>query len=191
MPSTDDVRLSRRLSLVLRHRPDSVGVELDSEGWVDVDDLVAALAGEGRGPTRADVARVVAASEKQRFEWDDDANRIRARQGHSVTVDLALEPVDPPDALFHGTPSRNLASILRTGLDRRRRHHVHLSGDESTARAVGERRGPCVVLVVDAGGMSRAGHTCYRSSNGVWLTDQVPPRFIRAPKTGSDRVDRA
>lgn len=176
----DDVGRSKLLSLVLRHRPEVVGVALDRHGWVDVGVLLRALAEHGRPLTRADLARVVGTSDKQRFEWDRAADRLRARQGHSVAVDLGLAPLAPPATLFHGTAARNLDDILAHGLDPRGRHHVHLSADERTAATVGARRGPHVVLHVDAAAMARAGHVFYRSSNGVWLTDAVPPAHLVA-----------
>lgn len=173
-----DVRRSKRLSLVLRHRPETVGITLDPHGWVDVATLLDALAAHGPALTRDDLDRVVADNDKQRFEWDVERDRIRARQGHTVEVDLQLEPAAPPDVLFHGTPTRNVEAIRREGLDPRRRHHVHLSPDEETAHRVGARRGEHVVLRVDAAAMVTAGHEFWVSSNGVWLTDGVPPGFL-------------
>lgn len=180
----EDVRASKRLSFVLRHRPDSVGISLSEQGWVDVEDLIDAMAQAGTSLTRDDLERVVLTNDKQRFELDPVGDRIRARQGHSVEVDLALEPAAPPDVLFHGTPRRNLDSILATGLDRRARHHVHLSPDVETAQRVGRRRGDAVVLVVDAAAMAAAGHTFWRTDNGVWLTEQVPPEHVSELRTG-------
>ena len=173
-----DVRTSKRLSYVLRHRPDSVGLTLDASGWVGVDDLLAALASTGPAIARDDLERIVRTNDKQRFELDPAGERIRARQGHSLEVDLGLEAVEPPDVLFHGTPVRNLDSILATGLDRRGRHHVHLSADVETALRVGRRRGDAVVLQVDAAGMARSGRAFWRTANGVWLTDSVPPQHL-------------
>ena len=174
----DDIRLSKRLSYVLRHRPDSVGLTLGDHGWVGVDDLLAALARSGTRTSPEDLERVVAANDKQRFELDRLRGRIRARQGHSVEVDLGLEPVAPPGTLFHGTPQRNVDSILADGLDRRQRHHVHLSADIETAQRVGRRRGSAVVLTVDAAAMSAVGQLFWCTDNGVWLTDRVAPEFI-------------
>ena len=128
----DLVRRSKRLSLVLRHRPDSVGIALDPHGWVDVETLLDAV-----GMTRDELSEVVDTNDKQRFTWDLETDRIRANQGHSVDVDLALEPAEPPDVLYHGTPLRNVASILASGLERRQRHHVHLSPDTETHPAWG------------------------------------------------------
>ena len=168
---------SKLLSLVLRHRPGLLGIALDERGWVDVDVLLAALAEHGRPLTRAELEQLVASSDKQRFALDGD--RIRASQGHSVPVDLGLVPVAPPPVLFHGTPDRFVDAILREGLRRGSRHHVHLSPDLETARRVGARRGPPQVLSVDAAAMSRDGAVFYRSANGVWLVDAVPPAYLR------------
>lgn len=173
-----DIKRSKRLSLVLRHRPDSIGIALDDNGWVQVSDLLAALSEHGTAMSHDDLRRVVANNDKQRFELDAVSGRIRARQGHSIAVELALEPVPPPEVLYHGTPKRNLDSILTTGLDRRGRHHVHLSADIETARRVGQRRGEAVVLVVDAAAMAAGGAKFWHTENGVWLTDRVAPSFL-------------
>lgn len=172
----DDTTVSRRLSYVLRHRPDSVGLSLTPDGWATVDALLAALAAHGTPLSRDRLARVVATNDKQRFALD--GNRIRAHQGHSVPVDLDLAPRTPPDLLHHGTAARHLPSIRRDGLVRGRRHHVHLSAEPTTALRVGARHGRPVVLRVDAAGMAAAGHVFHRSANGVWLTAAVPPAFL-------------
>ena len=144
------VRVSKRLSFVLRHRPDSVGLTLDGAGWVAVDALLTALAAHGLPLTRAELEHVVATNDKRRFAFDETGTRIRASQGHSVAVDLGYRPERPPQVLFHGTPARNVTAILREGLRAGNRHAVHLSPDVATARRVGERRGRAVVLRVDA-----------------------------------------
>lgn len=174
-----DVRRSKRLALVLRHRPQSVGIELDERGWTPVDRLLQALADHGTPMSRVELARVVETNDKQRFEWDRRGDRIRARQGHTVPVDLGLTAARPPGVLFHGTPLRNVDAVLAVGLEPRGRHHVHLSEDEDTARRVGARRGPPAVLVVDADRMTAAGYRFWRSTNGVWLVDHVLPTFLR------------
>jgi putative RNA 2'-phosphotransferase len=168
--------ISRFLSLVLRHKPETIGIALDPQGWVEVDVLLDALRAHGREVTRAELERVVATSDKKRFTVE--GTRIRANQGHSVDVDLGLQPETPPARLYHGTVARFVESIRREGLVRGQRHHVHLSADVATARQVGGRRGAPVVLEVDAAAMVRAGHVFYRSANGVWLTDHVPPAFL-------------
>src|SRR3954470_13923006 len=169
----DVVRLSRRLSYVLRHAPGSVGLTLDPAGWVDVADLLAPL-----GATRAQLDDVVARNDKQRFALDPTGTRIRASQGHSVPVDLGYATTRPPDVLFHGTVGRFLPAILAEGLRPGNRHAVHLSPDAETARRVGARRGEPVVLRVDAAGLAADGARFSRSANGVWLVDAVPPRYL-------------
>lgn len=170
--------LSKLLSYVLRHRPDSVGVVLDGNGWVDIDDLVERCRAHGKPLSREIVETVVATSPKQRFAISDDGRRVRASQGHSIEVDLAYEPAAPPEVLFHGTVARSLPTIRADGLRKMRRHHVHLSPDAATARTVGARRGAPVILQIAAGRMHRDGHVFYVSANGVWLTDHVPPAYI-------------
>jgi putative RNA 2'-phosphotransferase len=177
--SREQVQLSRRLSLVLRHRPETAGLTLDPNGWVPVADLLAALR-----ISRADLDVVVENNDKARFAiaaGADGVERIRANQGHSrrVQVDLDLPPARPPGILFHGTPRTNLVPILREGLRPRSRQHVHLSPDVATALVVGRRRSPDVaVLEVRAGDMAESGHVFHRSENGVWLTAAVPAAFL-------------
>jgi putative RNA 2'-phosphotransferase len=173
-----DRRLSKFLSLVLRHNPSVVDVSLDPGGWIDVDELVAAVREQRRGVTRADIERVVATNDKQRFTLDLTTNRIRANQGHSLAVDLGLPCRQPPAVLFHGTVSGSVARIRREGLQRRSRHAVHLSPDQTTARRVGARRGRPVVLRVDAARMHADGYEFSVSDNGVWLVEAVPPEYI-------------
>lgn len=176
--SSSDTRLSKFLSLVLRHEPAKAGITLDSAGWVDVDTLLHGCAAAGVALSRGDLDRIVAESEKQRFAFSDDRRRIRANQGHSVEVELAYEPVTPPDVLFHGTADRFLESIRAQGLVRGKRHHVHLSAERSTAIEVGRRHGRPVVLQIDARRMHAEGIAFFRSANGVWLTEHVPARFL-------------
>lgn len=171
---------SKFLALVLRHRPELIGLTLDAAGWADIDDLIARAAGH-HPLTRALIERAVAENDKQRYAISEDGRRIRARQGHShaVAVALDLPVVAPPAVLYHGTATRFLDAILREGLDRRGRQHVHLSDDADTATRVGARHGRPVVLRVDAAAMASAGHVFHRAENGVWLTDAVPPTFLR------------
>jgi putative RNA 2'-phosphotransferase len=171
-------RISKTLSYHLRHRPDELGLTLGPGGWVVVDELLAALAHKGKAVSRAELDEVVARNPKRRFAFDDSGMRIRASQGHSVEVDLELEPVTPPAALYHGTSQSAIAAIEHEGLKKMRRHHVHLSADVATARNVGARHGPPIVLVVDAAALHAAGSAFYRSANGVWLVDEVPPTFL-------------
>lgn len=172
-------RLSKILSLVLRHDPAHLGLTLDANGWVDVDVLLRQMDQHGYPVTRAELQTVVDTSDKKRFALSEDGLRIRANQGHSVQVDLGLTAQTPPDQLFHGTVDRFLDSIRQHGLKPGDRHHVHLSPDRKTATAVGGRRGKPVILTVDAQRMHQQGHAFYQSANGVWLTDHVPPEFIQ------------
>ncbi|MGY1841651.1 MULTISPECIES: RNA 2'-phosphotransferase [unclassified Modestobacter] len=177
--------MSKRLSYVLRHRPDAVGLTLDDAGWVDVDDVLRAL-----HLTRAQLDDAVAGNDKQRFALDPTGTRIRASQGHSVPVDLGHVAAAPPAELFHGTVERFLAPILTEGLRPGNRHAVHLSADVATARTVGARRGNPVVLRVDAAGLAADGAVFSRSANGVWLVDAVPPRYLQRldrPTSGQGR----
>lgn len=171
--------LSKFLSLVLRHEPQRIGIELDEAGWTPVDMLLRKASAAGRPLTRELLDEVVASSDKQRFAFSEDGLRIRANQGHSVEVELDLPAVQPPDVLFHGTASRFLAAILREGLDRRSRHHVHLTQDRLTALSVGQRYGQAAILSIDAKSMFAQGHEFRRTANAVWLTDAVPATFIR------------
>jgi putative RNA 2'-phosphotransferase len=172
------VRVSKFLSLVLRHQPEKVGLALDREGWVSVSRLLEALEAHGLHLTPDELGEVVRANDKQRFSFSPDGLSIRANQGHSVEVALGYEPSEPPPTLYHGTAERFLASIRRQGLVRGRRHHVHLSEQEATAVAVGRRYGKPVILTIASGAMHADGHPFFRSANGVWLTEHVPARYI-------------
>jgi len=171
--------LSKYLSKYLRHRPEELGLELAPDGWVPVDALLEASARRGFPISRQELEETVARNDKKRFAFDRSGAMIRAQQGHSVPVNLGLEPAEPPSVLYHGTPERNLPKILRQGLRKMSRHHVHLSPDEKTAAAVGRRRGQPVVLLVEARTMRRDGWEFYRSGNGVWLVERVPPRYLK------------
>ena len=172
---------SKFLSLVLRHQPELIGIVLDDAGWTDVDTLLAKARSKGTSITRDELAEIVKSSDKQRFALSPDGTRIRANQGHSVEVELDLPPTPPPAVLLHGTVDKFLESIRKTGLVKGSRHHVHLSADLETASKVGERRGKPVLLEIRADAMADAGHVFYRSANGVWLVDHVPPEFIVFP----------
>jgi len=171
-------RVSKYLSLVLRHDPAAAGVMLDAEGWVSVDELLAGAARHSFPFTFAELEEVVHTNDKQRFALTADAQRIRANQGHSVSVELNLKQETPPELLYHGTVERFLSSIMAKGLEKRARQHVHLSPDIVTASRVGSRRGQPVILKIAAGSMHSAGFSFFRSANGVWLTDHVPPQYI-------------
>lgn len=170
------VKVSKYLSKHLRHQPERIGITLDDNGWVGVETLLSAAALHGFAISRAELDHVVTVNDKRRFTVDGD--RIRANQGHTVTVDLDLPPAEPPAYLYHGTVAQALDAIRAEGLRPMARHHVHLSPDRETATRVGARRGRPLVLTVDAGAMHRAGHVFRVSANGVWLADAVPPRFL-------------
>lgn len=174
----DDHLLSKRLSYVLRHDPASVDLELDGAGWAPVDELLDALAEDGVDIDTERLHSLVARSPKRRFELDDTGQRIRACYGHSVDVDPSHAPVTPPDVLYHGTHPPALERILEAGLRPMGRRQVHLSTDVGTARQVGSRRGRPVILRIDAAAMHRAGHRFRQAAPGVWLVDEVPPRYL-------------
>lgn len=176
---TELTSISKFLSLVLRHEPQHIGLALEEAGWASIDELLHKAAAAGRFISRTQLLEVVATSDKQRFALSNDGQRIRANQGHSIEIDLGLKAVAPPDVLYHGTATRFLESILRTGLDKRSRHHVHLTIDLSIARSVGQRYGQVVLLEIDAKRMQAEGHVFFRSDNGVWLTDAVPAHFLQ------------
>lgn len=173
------ITTSKFLSLVLRHHPETIGIFLDEQGWVEIDELLAATNRFDRKLIRPLLDRVVRENDKQRFAISADGTRIRANQGHSIDVDVGLQPTQPPELLYHGTIARFLDSIRTSGLERGSRQYVHLSPDVETACKVGQRRGRPIVLLIEAGRMFHDGHTFYRSANGVWLTDAVPPAYIR------------
>lgn len=169
---------SKFLSYVLRHAPESIGITLDTGGWIDVEGFLQAAAENGTTITRARLEEIVATNSKKRFEFSDDGQHIRARQGHSIDVDLQLEATTPPAVLYHGTATRFLDPIREQGLIKGNRHHVHLSADVVTATAVGQRHGKPIVLTVNAAKLHATGATFYVTNNGVWLTDSVPSEYL-------------
>jgi putative RNA 2'-phosphotransferase len=183
MDSKQLVKVSKYLSKHLRHQPERLGLCLEEGGWVNVTDLLNACARNRFPISRQELDEVVANNDKQRFSFDEGGTRIRANQGHSVEVDLQLEPAEPPALLFHGTPVGNRELVQTKGLLKMGRHHVHLSADVPTAIKVGARKGKPIVFVVDAAAMRQAGHLFYRSANGVWLADAVPPEFLKLLET--------
>ena len=168
---------SKFISLILRHHPEAIGIELDEHGWANVAELI-----EGVSRTRPlnmeELERIVAEDEKQRYSFNEDKTLIRANQGHSIPVDVELEEVVPPEVLYHGTGEKFTASIDVQGLIPKSRLYVHLSGDPETARKVGQRHGRPVIYLVRSGEMYRDGFRFYRSVNGVWLTKGVPAEYL-------------
>jgi putative RNA 2'-phosphotransferase len=173
------VTISKFMSKYLRHEPEALGLNLEPGGWVLIDDLLEGAEKQGFPITKAELLQVVADNDKQLFALDDTETKIRADQGHSTSVDLQLNELEPPPHLYHGTVSKFLDAILVEGLKKMSRHDVHLSKDVQTATKVGERRGKPIILVIDSAKMAADGYKFRLSENGVWLTDHVPPRYVR------------
>ncbi|MEM8898546.1 MAG: RNA 2'-phosphotransferase [Bacteroidota bacterium] len=172
-------KISKMLSLVLRHAPEKIGLVLDEAGWADVGELIRKVNAKGFDITPTILKEVVETNDKQRFSFNEDGTRIRANQGHSININHGFVATEPPEILYHGTAVKSLESILANGIDKRKRHHVHLSADMETATRVGQRHGKVVILEVAAQKMQQAGHEFYLSENKVWLTDFVPTGFIQ------------
>ncbi|QNF32161.1 RNA 2'-phosphotransferase [Adhaeribacter swui] len=179
LPEKEIVRISKFLSLVLRHRPEKIGISLDENGWTDVTTLIQQVNKNGVPLSREVLKLVVETNSKKRFAFNADKTKIRASQGHSVNVNLDYTPQTPPAILYHGTSERHLKSILATGLQKQNRHHVHLSTDVVTARNVGQRHGKPVILRIDAEIMTKNGYLFYLSENQVWLTDHIPTEYLQ------------
>lgn len=169
---------SKFLSLLLRHQPDTIGLTLDGSGWANIKELIM-LSNENKQTIDLSlIQQVVATNDKQRFSISEDGQFIRANQGHSISVDLELEPVLPPSILFHGTATRFVDSIFEQGLTKSKRQHVHLSATKETAITVGQRHGKPAILMVAAQQMHEQGYLFFQSKNGVWLTDHIPVNFL-------------
>ena len=171
-------KISKFLSLILRHQPESVGLKLDENGWADVEELRTKSAKKRMHFTLEELDEVVETNNKKRFAFNDDKTKIRASQGHSIDIDLALETLQPPEFLYHGTAETNISSILEKGIEKRNRQHVHLSADKETATKVGMRHGKPIILTIRTGKMHEDGLFFYQSANGVWLTEFVDSKYI-------------
>lgn len=171
-------KISKFLSLVLRHQPETIGIELDENGWADVAELLAKLNANGININSATLTDVVITNNKQRFSFNATLDKIRANQGHSIEVHLDYTSQQPPEILFHGTGEKFVGSIMKSGIEKRNRHHVHLSNDFETAYTVGQRHGKPIVLEILAAQMYADSYKFYLSENGVWLTDYVPVNYI-------------
>ena len=176
------VRISKFLSLVLRHKPERIGLSLDQGGWAKVDELLLKVNQAGVSLNKDLLQWVVDNNDKQRFCFSQDRQRIRANYGHSLPVDLDFAPSKPPEFLFHGTATRFVESIKRLGLVPKKRNHVHLSPDQQTALKVGGRHGQPIVLTIQTGRMYECGFHFFRSTNGIWLTERVPAEYILFPE---------
>lgn len=174
-------QLSKYISLLLRHKPEALGITLEPTGWTDVNEMLRKMQEKGIKVDLAQLQEVVAKDNKQRYSFNADQTKIRANQGHSIDVDLGFEPQTPPEFLYHGTATRFLASIQKTGLESRSRQHVHLSDNLETAQKVGKRHGKPVILTVRAKELQELGQHFFLSENGVWLTGKVMVEFIEFP----------
>ncbi len=181
LTAQENKRISKLLSYVLRHHPEEIGIALDEQGWTPVPVLLEQLTMKDVQLTEEMLADIVAGNSKQRFTFNEDRSKIRASQGHSVLVNLGYTSQEPPTILFHGTAESFLVSIAEKGLQKGERQQVHLSADEKTAHNVGQRHGKPVVLKVHAGEMFCNGFLFFLSENGVWLTEQVPVKFLQLP----------
>lgn len=172
------VKLSRFISLILRHKPEAIGLTLDNQGYLLVDDLIKGLNATGNHIDRGMLDEIISTDNKGRYSYDSSETKIRANQGHSIKVDVELLEETPPTTLYHGTSGKHMDDIMKHGLSGMKRTYVHLSEDYDTAVNVGSRKGAPIILKVDTAKMIEVGHKFYISKNGVWLTDNVPTKFI-------------
>lgn len=179
MTPKEMTRISKFMALVLRHKPETIGLTLNKEGWVSVYEFITAMNTHGYHLNMVSLKQIIEADSKGRYSLDEKEHNIRANQGHSTEVELTFKEVSPPKELFHGTHKDAVDAIFKKGIMKMQRHHVHLSKDVSTAKMVGERRGSPVIFVVDAEQMSYDGFKFFISDNGVYLTDHVPSKYIK------------
>ncbi len=173
----NDTETGKYIALILRHKPQTIGITLDEHGWANVDELIEGVS-KTHPMTMEDLERIVAQDDKQRYSFNEDKTLIRANQGHSIPVDVELKEVEPPEILYHGTGEKFVASIEEQGLIPKSRLYVHLSGDVETAHKVGARHGKPVIYKVKSGEMGRNGFKFFRSVNGVWLIKHVPVEYL-------------
>ena len=168
------------ISLILRHKPDVIGISLNEHGWANVQELISGINKTGKySIDMTMLEEIVRTDNKQRYSFNEDRSKIRANQGHSINVDVELKETVPPEILYHGTGEKYVDSINAEGLKPKSRLYVHLSKDVETAVTVGSRHGKSVVYTVASGEMQRQGYTFYLSENGVWLTKNVPIDFMK------------
>ncbi|GAA4278663.1 RNA 2'-phosphotransferase [Aquimarina mytili] len=175
---TNHKHISKFLSLVLRHDPGKIGLQLDENGWADVEELVSKCQKYQPNLDIELLKEIVETNDKKRFAFNQDYTRIRASQGHSLKIDLKYTPKQPPEFLYHGTVEKFMDAIKEMGLLKMSRHHVHLSEERETATKVGSRRGKPIILIIRSGAMHANGIEFFQSDNGVWLTDNVSPEYI-------------
>ncbi len=176
---TNIKHISKLMSLVLRHDPSVLGITLDKNGWASVDELILGINKKGKEIDHDFLVEVIETNNKKRFAFNEDKTKIRASQGHSISVDVELDEEVPPSILYHGTVDKFLDLIMDGGLKKMSRQHVHLSHEMATATNVGSRRGKPVILTIDSGKMHQDGVKFYKSANGVWLVDSVEPKYIK------------
>lgn len=181
----DEKETSKYISLILRHKPETIGISLDEHGWADVQELIKGVS-KTHPLNMESLVRIVEEDEKQRYSFNNDNTLIRANQGHSIPVDVELEEVVPPEILYHGTGEKYVSSIDKQGLIPKSRLYVHISGDEDTAISVGRRHGKPVVYRIRSGEMHRDGFIFFRSVNGVWLTKEVPAKYLEKVVSEAD-----
>ena len=171
-------KLSKFISLILRHKPEEIGITLDDYGWAKIEDLINGINRSGRRIDMEILEEIVRTDNKQRYSFNEDKTKIRANQGHSIPVNVDLKELEPPKTLYHGTATKSLEGIKSLGIKSMTRLYVHLSKDFETAKQVGTRHGECVVLLINAERMYKDGIKFYLSENGVWLTEYVDPKYI-------------
>lgn len=170
--------ISKFISMILRHKPEEIGITLDEHGWANVDELINGISKQYKNFGMSELEEIVRTDNKQRYSFNEDKTLIRANQGHSIPVDVELEEKEPPKVLYHGTGMKYVDSINRQGLRPKSRLYVHLSKDKTTATKVGERHGTPFIYTINSEQMYKDGHKFYLSVNGVWLTKEVPTKYF-------------
>ncbi|EKQ57628.1 MULTISPECIES: RNA 2'-phosphotransferase [unclassified Clostridium] len=178
MINKEDMRISKFISLILRHKPEEIGLKLDDYGYIKTLDLINGLKRKGYKVTFSDIERIVDEDNKQRYSFNGDKSKIKANQGHSIAVNLELKSVEPPKVLYHGTATRFEEIICKEGIKKQSRQYVHLSADIETAAKVGRRHGELVIFEIDSSQMYKDGYKFFLSENKVWLTDYVPIKYL-------------
>ncbi|WP_027088924.1 RNA 2'-phosphotransferase [Thomasclavelia saccharogumia] len=175
----DLTKMGKYLSLILRHKPEIIGIELDDHGWAEVSALIEGINKTGRYIDKEILDKIVETNNKKRYQYNVNQTKIRANQGHSINVDVELQEKSPPNLLYHGTAKKSLENIKKSGIKKMERLYVHLSKDVETAKNVGKRHGLPVVLVIDTKAMVKDGYIFYYSNNGVWLCDDIDYKYVK------------
>lgn len=173
-------KTSQFIALILRHKPETIGITLDEHGWANVQELIDGINATGKHHLNMELLEeIVRLDEKQRYSFNEDRSLIRANQGHSIPVDVDLRETLPPKVLYHGTGEKYVPSIDEQGLIPKSRLYVHMSADKETAKTVGSRHGRPVIYEIDCKSMSEDGYRFYLSENHVWLTKAVPAKYLK------------